>query len=516
MARILTENMKEIMGEGRNIDDLDRRYLKKQTVYSMVNFENSLFQGKITPSKGITKILQISDKMPLQNIKFSKDDNGVAKLTAVSNGNIYNVVDWTTTATVTKIDDGLHKTNFVDIISVTKKDIVAGTSVSFLTFLDGSNYPQKYDYSTISNLTTNHKASFGIFLNERLWTNDIDEPALFRFSSAFLPDDFGTTAPATGGFKQIGENTNPLTAVSSIFIPGDNNSHIILAKSNQIWGVSGTDSTNYQQYLINNNEAGTNSPRGLITLGQELLILGNDDIYRYSTLTQQGIITRKDISDPIRKIYKENINTDYMSNAFMFFDNKENNTGRIYSFVPTILDKINEAFVYDRSGLWFRRNFDTNYFTCIDKDPDSGLVYVGDIFGNIFLLNDGYTYNGNDYQCYIDFGFKDFGTGVTKSGTPNNFIEINTSEDIDITLDILKIGKNGGIFSKDTVTLPFKRKKYRYDTAKYGNSIYSNSTRVRQEFEIGLFSKLKVQLKLEKAQNFTINEINLECYESLI
>lgn len=511
MAKTLTESIKFITGEGRDIDDLDRKVLKKITIPTMINFEPSKKVGKITPSKGITKIYQLAEKTSIQNIKFSKDNTGITKLIGVSGGNIYNITGWTGTTSSNKITAGLHKTNFVDIIPCTKKDILAGTIENFLTLLDGYNYPQKYDYSTVSTLTTSHKASFGKFINESLHTNDIAEPALWRYSSAYTPEDFETTSPSTGGFKLLGDNSNPLTAVSSIFIPTDNNSHIILAKKNQIWGISGTSSTNFQQYLINENEVGTKSKRGLISLGQEILILGDDDIYRYTTLTQQGIInTKKSISDPIREIYKNKINTEYIHNSFMFFDNKENNTGRIYSFIPTALEFINEAFVYDRQGGWFRRNFNANYFTCIDKDPDSGLLYAGDSFGNIFLLNDGYDYNGENYECFLDFGFMDFGTGFTKTGTANNFLEIDTKEDINITLNLLKLGKDGGIYGQNEITLPFKRKKYQYDTSKFNQAIFSESTRARQEFETGVFNKIKIQMKLEKAQDFIINELNLE------
>lgn len=513
MGRVISRVFKQITSEGRNIDDLDRQQAKKVSqVYSLINFEPSGKIGKIRPSKGISLIGQVDARKPIQNLKFSKNNAGTTKLTAIANGIIYDITGWSSTATITQIATGLHSTNFVDIVSCTKKDIGAGTIDNFLVLLDGDNYPQKYDYSTKSNLTTNHKASFGLFVGERLHTNDITEKALWRYSKAYEPDDFTTADNA--GFKQIGDNSNPLTAATNIFIPADNSSHIILAKEDQIWAISGNTPSSFAQYQINKT-VGTKSPRGLIEVNQDLLILDKADIHRYSTLGSQGLLNQKKISDRIRDIYKESVNTSYLNNAFLFYDIYDNNAGRIYCFFPTKTSNINEAMVYDRNDGWFRRYFNNYYFTCADKDPDTGIAYAGDIFGNIWQLNTGYKYNNDNYRCFIDFGFLDFGVSVVKTGTPNNYLEIEAKEDANVNLNILMLGKEGGFYGQQEKTLSFIRKKYQYGSAKYGHALYSESTRIRKEFETGIFNKLKIQLSMDAAKDIEFNELYLEAESGL-
>jgi len=85
--------------------------------------------------------------------------------------------------------------------------------------------------------TTTHVASFGIFLNGRLWTNDINEPALLKGSKAFTIDDFTGVDDAV--FYLMGNNTNPINCMSAMFLPFYNTTNIIVAKQNELWALSG-------------------------------------------------------------------------------------------------------------------------------------------------------------------------------------------------------------------------------------------------------------------------------------
>jgi hypothetical protein len=88
------------------------------------------------------------------------------KLTAISNGKVFDVTGWTSTAAISEMATGLHSTNFVDIIPCTKKDITNGTVENFLVLLDstlvGSYYykPQNGSLKLVGKLSNNNSFNF--------------------------------------------------------------------------------------------------------------------------------------------------------------------------------------------------------------------------------------------------------------------------------------------------------------------------------------------------------------------
>jgi hypothetical protein len=514
-------NFNKIMGEDRSTYDLDRG-ITPTSVYSMINFQPSKKIGKIEISQGFSLVCDTGSHTAIQNMNIGQDNDENLKFTSISGGNIYDIGNWTSGATVTQKATGLKTSGFIDIIPSTKSDTTTGTSTSFLTILDGVLIPQKYDYDTLtalSSTTATQVASFGIYLNGKLWTNDVNEPALMHGSKAFTIDDFTGTDDAV--FYQIGNNDNPVTCATSMFLPFYNTTNLIIAKNNELWAISGTTPDDFQVFRITEDEGGigTQSPQGMIEVQGDLIILEDNIPRRYSTSIQQtGILKPQEIALPIKDAWGEDVNTDALKNGFVFFASKEGITGRIYNFVPNTIETCNEAFVFDRAGAWFRRKFYNYSFTAYAIDPTDHTVYVGDNVGRIFKLNDGYTYNGDNYRAFLDTGWTDFGVVESqKTGTPFSYIENDIYENTSFSLNIVKRARNGNITEATTKNFNLVRQEFQYDLAKYDESFYTDRTTVKSLFSLGSFHTCKLQLSLNNnGSNFTINSLVLDADAGVI
>ena len=517
MGRALSEVFSNIKGESRAYKETERKTAKGNAfVYSCINMEPDYQAGVLTTSKGFKKILSLNNYKKVDNINISLSDAGAWRFTAISGGAVYDIANWQSGTISKSVKHTGMNENFTDIIPV--NDRTDGSN--YLVLLDGG-YPKKYDFSTVANLTENHNASFGMFYNDRLWTNDVDEKNLAKWSAAGDPSAFTTVNNA--GFLPMGDALNPLTAMSTLYVPQDNSTHIVLAKRDEIWGISGNsgsieDATRFQSYSMNIGETGTQSPRGLCKAGQEVYVLGDSDIKPYSTLNNYGIIKPNDISENIRPIYRENVNKDKLDQAFMFFDDFGGKTGRLYSFVPTnSLERNTKAFVYDYSGGWFRRDFHSFGFSCMCKDPLTNKIYAGDYFGNIYEFNTGFNYDGKAYSKFVDFGFVDFGAPkISKSSGVNSYIdmEVINAE----SLEIATLIKNNNAILASKKTLSFENYKYGYDEVSYNETIYDYKHEIKEAIEMeGVFDEFCVQVSNTSIDtNFKIKKLYLEAEAGVI
>ena len=515
MGRVLIEQNKFITGESQEFSEEDKAYTKNKGrfVKSMVNFEPADEEGNIDLSKGFSLIHDTGIRSPFQNIEFAIDDNGITRFIGAVSGNLVEISNWKDTPSHEIKSTALATSGFVDIIPVTKK--ITGSFENYLVILDGTEC-KKFDFTSLSQLATGiHKASFGIFANDVLFTNDMDEKALFRFSGALDPEDF--TSVGNSGFVQLGTNTNPITGACPIFVPADNSTNIIVTKKNQTYAVSGT--TTYNQYIFS-EQIGARSPQGLIALGQEVIFCNNENITQLTALSYNGTLRPKNIANPIQKKYQSLINADAMQNSFIFNDKKNY---KMYFMLPSTFEYPSIAYGLTPKLGFFRRDFYENQFTCSATDPDTGEIYLGDIYGRIFKFNSGYTYNGKSYTAYIEYGKTDFGSskikmGLTQAGDKITKIVAKVSEDVNISLETQKYSRSGAVQALETKDLVFKRKnEARYGRALYGQSTYSNYDIIEKSFELGVFDAINVTVKCEaNGSPITIKELTLLAEEGIV
>ncbi len=513
MGRILIEQNKFIYGESQEFSEEDKAYTKNKGkfVQSMVNFEPAEEEGNIDLSMGFELIHDTGIRSPFQNIEFAVDDNGTTRFIGAVAGNLLEISDWTSTASHEIKSSALATSGFVDIIPVTRK--VTGAFENYLVILDGTEC-KKFDYTSLSLLKTGvHKASFGIFVNDRLFTNDMDEKALFRWSDALDPQGYTVN---NSGFVQLGTNTNPITGACPIFVPADNTTNIVVTKKNQTYAVTGT--TTYAQYIFS-EEIGARSPQGLIALGQEVIFCNDTNIYQLTALTYNGTLRPKNIANPIQKKYQSLINKSSMNNSFIFNDKKNS---KMYFMLPSTFEYPSIAYGLTSKLGFFRRDFFENQFTCSATDPDTGEIYLGDIYGRIFKFNSGYTYNEKPYLSYIEYGKTNFASnkikmGVSQAGDKRTQLTAKVTENIDLSLEIQKYSRNGAIQSFESKPISFKRKnEARYNKALYNQSAYSKYDIIEKSFELGVFDTINLTLKHEaNGSPITIKELTLLAEEGI-
>lgn len=512
MGRIKTEQYRNIYGINRAYEETDiSQKGNNKYARTLINIEPSLEEGKFRKSKGFSLVADLGLAHKIQSLAFSTNSSGTQKFTAVCNGVVFDIQGWTSTAAWTIMDNSIG-TDSVQLIPATRRISSPYSVENFLVILDGTT-PKKYDYFSVTELTDNHNASIGAFVGDRLWTNDVDEPALERYSAPFEIEDFTTTDAA--GLVQCGDNSNSITANTTLFVPQSNSTNIIVAKENELWTITGNTPDTFQSNLYS-AKYGTRAQGGLVQIGQDVLILTDDDIKILSTLNQQGIVQQGDISSPVRSLIRDDeihkFNKSYMQNAFIMFDEKDGRDGRIYAFVPNnASNEVTKAYVYDKQQSWFLRDFNNYVFTCYAIDPKTGEVYMGDNAGRIFKFNNGTTYNGEEYRWFLETGGNDFSTpGQLKTGTVNNFIELKAEEDFSLTMELIKKSREGFYYPVSTKTINYKSHKFVHGSAKYGESVYTSASSQKKYFKTGNFDELSVILYGTASAEFELKNIYLQ------
>lgn len=515
------EKFLQILGESRAVAEEYRRGRGGiNYVHSLVNMEpSSSIKGEITRSKGFKEIYDTKIDSPMQNIAFAKDSNSVLKFIGICNKKVIDIANWKTTTPSHSVKGSVTNLGYVDIIPCSDKNLG-----EILVLLDG-DYPNYYNFTSVAQLHTNHKSTFGLFTNGRLWSNKIDEKGLIWGSAPDDTADYDVLHFA--GFLLFGSNFDAATAMSTIFIPFDNSTHIVVAKKNEMYAISGNSfdlensSTPFLPYTLNLGGAGTLSPRGLIQVDQEVFILGETDIKQYSSIvSDNGVLKPKDSSEAERSIYRDNINPAFMADSFMFYNQYDGRDGRIYSFVPTIeAGKCNYAFCLDRmTAGWFRRDFHYFNFTCYAVDPSTNKMYLGSSDGKIYEFNPEayYSYNGNGYSSFVDYGFVDFGLpSATKTISPSSWIDIETSGATNVDLTIIKKNENGYV-KPSKINLTVNPLQGLYDSSKYDETLYNAKLSARKKLDLkGSFEEIAVQLKIfEPDVNIIIKGMELEAQSS--
>jgi len=487
MASILNQLYKFVIGETSRYFDKDIAYSKKagMYVYKLINFEPDDEEGKLRVCKGLEKVIRVPSNEKIVNFKFSRDDNGVQHLTVVSGNKLYEIFDWDTSPRAelraNDIGDG-----YVSIIPVTDKDYSGGTYTEYLAILDGGN-PRKYDYNSLSSLSTNHNARLGLYVNDRLITNDEDEKALVHWSKA-----------------------------GSIFVPYDNTTHVIIAKRDEMHAIYGTSSTEFGQYELNIGTCGTRSPQGLVQVGQEIFILHDTEIKRYSTLRSQGILKEDALVADIYKFWKDEVNKEQLENGLIIKDNLDK---KIYFMCSKDdLNINNSSFVYAGDGKWYERLFNNIGITAWDVDPQTNIVYVGDDSGNVYKFNVGYNYDGQGYRCYIDYGLNDMKTKYSKVGTIDSYLDIEFSDSFSLDLSMIKFNKNGNIINSEIKTLDYNDKRSRYDRSNYDNNYYISVVNERKNIKLGVFDTIQTKIVYNNINSvgFKINELSLNATQGYL
>jgi hypothetical protein len=493
---------KQITGVRRDIKEEDREDYGKviNSAYNLINFETGKVLGDLNRSLGFELLIDTGTGEPVENMNISKDMAGNYFFSAISNGNLFSIIDWDTTPSINNTLSGLN-TGYVDIVEA---NLPSGENV--LILFDRLQ-PKKYNFSSITDLltSTTFNASTGTYINDRAWMDDLAQPGLIRFSKGGDIQDCDTLDNA--GFLPIGSNSQPIKAIKTLFIPKDNASAIFIAKENECHGVSGKSGDSaaadrFSQYPINLNVAGTGSPRGMLTIGQDLLIIGRNQIYQYGSLNSTtGVISQQEIFDPVINMYNSEFNLDELSDAFIFYNSNEGFKGRIYFFLPANKStKNNRCLVLDRSRGWFTRNWNQFSFKSAVQDPVTKEVYFGDYKGRIYKMNSGYTYAGNPYTSTIDFGYCTFGsTGDGKTTIPSMCkASFNASQNIDLKFKYMKRTRLG-MFSSNEEIISLRPIQSVYNVNLYDETLMSSEDQEQTKnlYIPGTFQALNIQVSTD-------------------
>jgi hypothetical protein len=172
----------------------------------------------------------------------------------------------------------------------------------------------------------------------------------------------------------------------------------------------------------------------------------------------------------------------------------------------------NKAVVYDRMGGWYIRDWYNYSFASAAIDPDTSRVYLGSYDGKIYLMDDGYSYEGDVYNCMFETGLETFGNYVDgKTTTERCYASILTSEATDITFSYILKNRRGYINSNERA-IRFEPIQSFYNEDFYDQSLFDTTLPQELKLDIeGAFNELSVQVSLNEVDvDFKIEEIVLE------
>jgi hypothetical protein len=504
-----------ISGIQRNMTD--KIYTNQENiskVYNMVNIEPSSIAGELQKSPGFKLVIDTGSLSPINNIFFSVDNNQQQRMTITSNSSLYDIQNWNNLSSVSKliIPNTIQGNMF--LVSITDKNLG-----KVIVIINGIDPPYVYDYSSISNLNNNLSfiSSFGFYSNDRLWLNDINEQSVIHWSTALDCTDFTTVDNA--GLLQMGDGKTKITAIGRMFVPKDNSTNLIVSKANEIWGISGdtgdsTDANRFKQFPISENVIGTTNNHGLISIDQQLMVIGANDISLLGK-TIYGNIVKESFFDELRDFYRTEINISNVDNFIPIINNKDGYYSRVYILCSSLNTTYNnKALVFDAINGWFIRDFGTFRFCSIAVDPDTNKIYLGSSDGKIYVIeNDYYLYDQTSYESLLETGFINFSYDQDgKQLTENSQIDINVTTISDFNFKFKKKYRNGFIKTTQKNTKihpayipPSQINPYYEDNI--DQRYLSNNIKINSP---GLFNELSLEISNSEKYNFKIKNILLE------
>lgn len=282
------------------------------------------------------------------------------------------------------------------------------TAFDSLIVSDGVGNPQKYDGTTVANLTTGADATAAagaqqcIFHQNRLFlfSKTHDRSLVYYSDPGLIAQGYSTN------FVQCDVNDGQkITAIYAFFIPGNLQPLIIVGKERSMGIIvgDGTD-TNPYTFVKIAKDGGVASFRGIVEFEQDAAILSFNGIASYNGALQNQILSKKLLTSKIANQFTS-LNPTNLPNALCWLD--QNNRRFSYA-LPTGTNTYGDTiyhFDIDLGGWYTQTGFIT---TSAFVDTD-GVVYTGDSTGKVYKHQSSvHNYNGSVIMATMETPYLDF------------------------------------------------------------------------------------------------------------
>lgn len=348
---------------------LDESFIERNQAYDLSNIDN--LNGTLRRCKGYQKVSTAGLTGRIMSLMPFYRTNGQRELLCATNDGIYKLDNGTWTKLKATTNGSFDYINY------------QFSSVDYLIMTNGTDYPMKYDGTSVTTLKNAPKGKYIDLHYERVWITGGTNINRVHFSKDMDPEIW--TEELQAGF--VDKPTFDGEGITGIKTFMDKP---FILKRNALFYIYGTTPTEYyigEAY----GSKGTVNNDTVQDCMNAILFLGDDGIYSFNGTTIENI------SNNI-KPYLEGI-TDVSKVKAVYFDNKyiisipyqsiENNLVFEYSFL---------------TGNWTKKDIQATCFAKYD-----GELYFGDINGNVYKFDDSDTFAGKDINSYWQTGYTDLG-----------------------------------------------------------------------------------------------------------
>ncbi len=302
--------------------------------------------------------------------------------------------------------DGTTKTSIG--MTVANAFVHFETAFDSLIVCDGTGNPQKWDGTTVANLTTGDDATAIAGAKQLIFHQN----RLFGFSATH---DFSYVYYSDPALIDEGYSTNfvqcdvadgqKITGIARFFIPGNLQPVILVGKERSMGIIvgDGTD-TNPYTFIKIAEDIGVASFRGITQFEQNAALLTRQGIASYTSTLQNAMLSQRMLTSKVADQFTSlNVNT--LQNAVSWLDYKNR---RISFAVATGTNTYADTIWHydtDLDAFYTQTGFN---ITAAYVDTD-GTVYTGDNTGKVYRhLDTVENYNGSIIMGTIETPYLDF------------------------------------------------------------------------------------------------------------
>jgi hypothetical protein len=289
-------------------------------------------------------------------------------------------------------------TKVYKLVSGTATDIgatIAATYIHFntaqdkLVFCDGTNAPQKWDGTTLSNLSSGGDATAcagfkqTVYYQNRLFgfSATHDTSLLYYSKSGDITAGYAGGSAPDGGFINCDVNDGQkITAIGLFFIPGQLTPTIIVGKERSVGIITGAGSSG-DPYTFSKISFDMGIPgfRQIVQFQQDIAFLTPGGVSSYQTAIKNINIQQQLLSGKITNQFTA-LSTTYLPDALGWFDWKNRRISyAVCTGTNTVPDTI---WHYDiELGGWYKQTGFHVTAAFVDSD---GTLYTGDDAGKIY------------------------------------------------------------------------------------------------------------------------------------
>ena len=232
-----------------------------------------------------------------------------------------------------------------------------------------------------------------VYANRLILAGDATRPNTIYLSALENPEDFTPSALEDGaGAIQVNPGDGQrITALVPLYVPYSNEHVLLIFKTNSIYALRGFDASSFRVELVSNT-LGTQSPRSLMPVGQDVWFLSSSGINALGPNTQLGILAVGSIS-PEMQGRLAHLNQAQLEKAFALHDPIQK---ELWWCLPTGSSTVcNEVWVQHYSSTPYKWSLRTGLsMTCGNTLP-LGQLLTGDSSGKWLQQRNGNTYNGS-------------------------------------------------------------------------------------------------------------------------